>query len=133
MEKFIIMSRKEKEREKVYEQLVRKEITQEAASQILDLSTRQIRTNLKRYKKDGTVIHKNRGKPSKRKLDPEKRTFAIELLKSELWCGFGPTFAAEKLDELHNIKISRESIRHIMREEGIAYDKRKAGKRRKKR
>lgn len=133
MGKFIIMSRKEKEREKVYEQLVRKEITQEAASQILGLGTRQIRTNLKRYKNEGTVVHKNRGKPSKKKLDPEKRTFAVELLKSELWRDFGPTFAAEKLYDLHNIKINRESVRQIMREEGIPYEKRKVGKRRKRR
>lgn len=133
MEKFIIMSIKEKHQVRVYEQLVRKEITQKTAAEELNLSPRQVRNKVKRFKSEGIegLVHKNRGKTSSKRFDADQRAFAVELLKSELWFDFGPTFAAEKLRELHNIQICRESVRTIMRQEGIPYNRRKGRKKRK--
>ncbi len=42
----------------------------------------------------------------------------MALLK-DLWRGFGPTFAAEKLLEIHGIKVSSEMVRQIMIEEKL--------------
>src|SRR5258705_11201075 len=51
------------------------------------------------------------------------RTTACRMwfaIMRSLWCGnFGPTFAAEKLAERHDLKVSRETLRSWMRQAGI--------------
>ncbi len=73
MEK-LIMSRKEVEQIKIFERILRGDITQEIAGQILEMSGRQVRSKLKRYKATGAkgLVHKSRGKPSPRKWDLNK-------------------------------------------------------------
>jgi transposase len=119
MEHFI-MSRKERTQLIVFEKLKNGEISQVEAANRLKMSTRWLREKLKRYKETGDhgLIHKNRGKESSKKWNTEQRALAIELLKSE-WQGFGPTFACEKLLELKGIKISKETLRKVMIQEGI--------------
>ncbi len=56
----------------------------------------------------------------------------IELLRSD-WYGFGPTFAAEKLEELHGIKVSKETVRKAMIEAGLWHAKVKRVKHRQRR
>ena len=46
------------------------------------------------------------------------RDHAIALVR-ERYADFGPTFAAEKLAELHDLKVSRETLRSWMRQAGI--------------
>src|ERR1700721_1137962 len=43
---------------------------------------------------------------------------AIALVR-ERYADFGPTFAAEKLAERHDLKVSRETLRSWMRQAGI--------------
>ena len=43
----------------------------------------------------------------------------MELVACEAYFGFRPTFMTEKLEELHQIKISRETTRQIMIESGV--------------
>lgn len=116
----LVMSKKEREQLKIFERLASGQITQPTAAQILKLSTRWIRKKLKRYREQGDagLVHLNRGRPSSRKWDPNEKALAIELLKSE-WRGFGPTFAAEKLAELKNIRISPETLRKAMIANGL--------------
>jgi len=64
------------------------------------------------------LAHGNRGKASSQKWDTSKEIFAINLLKGE-WHNFGPTFAAEKLAEQFNIKISAEALRKCMIKAGV--------------
>ena len=108
----IIMSLKEKEQIMVFEQLKRKEISQIVAAQILRISPRWVSEKQKRYLADGMqgVLHKNRGNPSGRAWSKNERNFSIKLF-SEDFKDFGPTYGAEKLEELHNIKISKETLR----------------------
>jgi len=91
------------------------EITQKNAAIRLGISERWVRSLCRRYKISGAagLVHGNRGKPSRRKTGLETLEFAINLLKKE-WVGFGPTFASEKLKELHQVDISRESLRKEM-------------------
>lgn len=123
----IIMSLKEKEQVLVFEQLKRKEISQVVAAQILKVSERWVRTKLKRYLKHGMqgLVHKSRGKPSKRAWNKDKRDFAIDLFKG-IFLGFEPTYGAEKLKELYNITVNRETLRKQLILEGLW----KAGKKR---
>jgi hypothetical protein len=46
------------------------------------------------------------------------RDHAIALVR-ERYADFGPTFAAEKLAELHDLKVSRETLLSWMRQAGI--------------
>ncbi len=123
----IIMSLKEKEQVMVFEQLKRKEVSQGVAAQILNVSPRWIREKQKRYLADGIqgVLHKNRGKPSKQIWCKNERDFSISLFSGD-FKDFGPTYGAEKLEELHGIKISRETLRNELIKEGLWV----AGKRR---
>lgn len=119
MEK-IIMSLRETQQVEILEKLIRKEITQINAAKVLKLSERQIRRKILSFKNNGLIglTHKNRGKISNRIWDSEQEKLAINLLKND-WNGFGPTFAAEKLLELHKIKISAETLRNRMIENGL--------------
>ena len=103
------------EQVKVFDRVLRGEITQKMAAGMLGITERQVRTKFKRYKENGAegLLHRNRGKPSPRKVDARKEAFAIDLLRSE-WQGFGPTFAAEKLKEIHGITVSKEWLRQAM-------------------
>ena len=123
MDKYI-MSKKEIEQLRVFEKLKAKEISKAAAAQLLGMAERGMRKKFKRYQTEGVkgLIHKSRGRPSPRRWGGEQRALAVSLLNSELYKGFGPTFATEQLAQ-HGIKISKETIRKLMIEEGLWQNK----------
>lgn len=120
----IIMSKQESKQLLIFEKLKRKEITQAIAAQILDLSERWVRTKFRRYTTDGPegLLHKGRGRPSNKRWSKEQEDQAIELLHGP-FKGFGPTFAAEKLAELHSITVSHETLRKSMIRNGLWFIK----------
>lgn len=114
------MSQKELGWVAVFEQLKSKTIKQKEAAKMLDLSVRQIKRKLKSYRVYGMVglIHQSRGKPSNHALAEKMKRHAIDLV-SEEYPDFGPTFAAEKLREEHDIVINRETLRLLMIGHGL--------------
>ncbi len=106
--KEIFMNRKEMKQVALFEQLVREEIPQEGAAELLSLTGRQVRNKLMDYKTSGSegLAHKNRGRASKKKWNQEEENKAIEFLKGPVWYDFGPIFAAENLRELHGINMT---------------------------
>jgi len=116
----IIMSLKEKERIMVLEQLKRKEINQVTAAQMLGVSPRWVRDIQKNYLANGIngILHKSRGRPSKRAWDVKERNFSISLFLGD-FKDFGPTYGAEKLKTLYNIKVSKETLRKELIHEGL--------------
>ena len=74
----------------------------------------------KRYLEQGErgLISLKRGRESKRKIDEGVRDRAIKLIKEKL-DGFGPTLAREKLEEYEGIKVSDETVRKWLIEEGL--------------
>lgn len=111
----VTMSKKEIDRLAVMTKLVGKHITAPEAAEQLGLSVRQVKRVKKRVKKFGAqgLIHRSRGKPSKRKLKDKIVNEIITLLLT-VYVGFGPTLAAEKLLEHHALHVSKESLRTIM-------------------
>src|SRR5215467_13162270 len=103
----ITMSNKEREQLIVFTRLKNGEIKQCEAALQLKMSVRWIRKKYKRYEQQGDkgIIHLARGCVSKKQWNGEQKALAMHLLKED-WRGFGPTFASEKLEELHGIKIS---------------------------
>jgi transposase len=111
----VMMSQKEAKRGQVMELLTAGKISQKEAGKMLAVSVRQIKRILRRYRTAGLpgLISKKRGWVSNRRLDETIRTNAIKMI-GERYRDFGPALAAEKLDELHGIRLSVESARQLM-------------------
>jgi len=118
--KTITMTTKELKKLDIIKRLIRKEIKAPEASCLLKLTKRQIRRIKKRVIKQGDigVIHLNRGKISNRRL-PDKERQQIAKLLHESYHDFGPTFAAEKLEENHQIVHDPNTIKNIMVAENL--------------
>ena len=59
------------------------------------------------------MISKKRGKPSNRRISSKTINRAKKLIVNN-YQDFGPTLAKEKLEEVHEIKLSRKTIRKQM-------------------
>jgi len=111
----ITMTQKELSRYEIIKRLIKKEINGTEAAKQLGLSVRQVKNIKAMVKKYGAkgVIHGSRGKSSNRTIAKE----IIEKIKrivEEKYNDFGPTFASEKLEESHQIKIGKEKLRQLM-------------------
>ncbi len=97
----------------------------EDAAALLGLRRCQVFRLLCGLKQDGvpSLLSKRRGKPSNRRLPAEVRTLALSSVR-ERYADFGPTFAAEKLAEMHGCAISRETLRNWMIADGMWVDRR---------
>lgn len=114
-QELIIMTPKELSRYGVIERLLNKEIDGTEAAKQLDLCKRQVRrlkSKVKRYGPKG-IIHRNRSKRSNNRI-PEEKIEEMKTIVKDKYHDFGPTFAAEKLEENHQIKVSNEKLRQLM-------------------
>ena len=111
----ITMSSKELSQIEIFEKLTRREIKQKQAAEMLGLSVRQVKRKLSFYKKEGaeSLIHKTRGKVSKRKIDQKLLNEAMDEIRKR-YHDFGPTLAHEKLVEEHSFKGSLSLLRQEM-------------------
>jgi len=107
------------------QRLKEKRLKQKQAAAMLGLSVRQVKRLYHSYRKKGAqgLVSKRRGKPSNHRLDAGVTQQALDLIK-EKYEDFGPTLAHEKLTEVHQLQLSRESVRRIMIEEGVWKPKR---------
>jgi len=96
-----------------------------AAAGILGLSERHVWRLLRAYRTAGAdgLISRKRGRPSNRRTPAEVREAAMAIVR-ERYADFGPTLAAEKLRELHDLTISRETLRAWMITDGLWRDRR---------
>lgn len=120
MKELLQMSRKEISRVSVIDQVVAKQLTQVGASIKLGVTDRHLRRILTNYRKYGpaALIHGLRGRPGNRATPQEKLNQAITLIRDK-YPDFGPTFAAEKLLEIHGLKIDHDALRKEMAKAGI--------------
>lgn len=125
MDELLQMSNREITRLEAMQRIKDKRLTQKEAARLLDLSVRQIKRLYRGYKAEGArgLVSQRRGKPSNHQLDRETQQKAIDLIYAH-YRDFGPTLAHEKLTEKHQLRISRESVRRIMIEEGVWKPKR---------
>lgn len=114
-QQLLTMTQKELSRYEVIKKLLAGRINGTVAAKQISLTVRQVKNIKAKVMKEGIrgVMHQNRGKPSNRKISEEKMK-KIEQLVREKYYDFGPTFAAEKLEENHRIRISDETLRHRM-------------------
>ena len=104
----------------VFDLLVAKQITPNQASQQLKLTIRQIGRIAKRYKTEGVsgLYSKKIGQHSNNKFTDAIKNRFTQIVRAQ-YPDFGPTFAHEKLTELHDAKFSIETLRKWMIEERI--------------
>ena len=109
------MSDKEVLRAQVMAQLVEHRLDQRAAAERLGLSVRQVKRLKRSYLAQGTagLLSRRRGQPSNHRLRPAVIERATTLIGTH-YADFGPTLAAEKLAERHDIALSEETVRQLM-------------------
>ena len=114
-EGLITMSKRELSRYDIIKQLIEGRINGTDASKQIGVSIRHVKRLKAKVKKKGVegLAHGNRGRSSNRKF--KDGTIAeMEKYLQEKYHDFGPTLAAEKLEENHGIKMNKESVRQIM-------------------
>ena len=117
----IEMSNKELARKTEVERVLDHRITQRQAASKLGVTERQFRRILQRYRQegDGGLVSRKRGKPSNRRTDVEIREVVRGFATDPIMKGFGPTLMSEKLEEKKDIKLSKETVRRMMVQDGV--------------
>lgn len=116
----ITMTMREADRLKTIQAVVDRMLRVGQAAQRLGMSRRQIERLVGRYLDDGPsgLVSRKRGRPSNNQLAPGIAELAVKLIR-ERYADFGPTLAAEKLDECHGIVLSKETVRALMVATGL--------------
>jgi transposase len=114
------MSKRELNRIDILARLDSGRLTTAAAADLMRLTLQQTHRLLKQYRDGGAaaIANRRRGRASNNRLPEVVRDHAIALLR-EHYADFGPTLAAEKLGERHDVRVSRETLRGWMRQAGL--------------
>jgi len=117
----IALTMREQQRVAIIERVFRGELTMAEAAMVLGVSERQSFRIKARIRKEGVrgVTHSNRGRSSPRTLPPTTRRRIVELARGK-YRGFNDHHLTEKLAEAEGIRVSRETVRRLLRAEGLA-------------
>lgn len=109
-EGIIRMSVMEVKRAGVIQQVIRRELKQVKAAEIMGLSERQVRRLVRRVEYEGVegLIHRSRGRPGSRVIEEKEKILKVY---DRRYSDFGPTLASEKLLELDKLKVNHETLR----------------------
>ena len=118
------MTSNEITRAAIIKRVITKELTGVDASDLLDLSTRQIKRLVQKYRNEGEggIISKNIG--GHRAFTEDFKQQIIARV-SERYADFKPSFAAEKLKEEDGLCINKETLRQLMIKAGLWKGKRR--------
>jgi len=107
----LVMSGRERRRLDVLGRVQRGEVSQRKASELLELSYRQLRRLYGRFRRDGDrgLVHRLRGRASNRRRDTVKEK--VLALYAAQYADFGPTLAAEYLAREDGIVVAVETLR----------------------
>lgn len=116
----VTMSNKELHRLPVIQAVVEKRLRRRDAASQLELTERQVQRLMNRFRESGAagLTNSRRGLPGTHRIDIALRYRILTLLR-ENYVGFGPTLAAEKLQERHGISVSVETLRCWMTADGL--------------
>jgi hypothetical protein len=126
----ITMSRKELGRLEVLVGLDTGRTTAALAASLIGVSERQVFRLLKAYRALGPagLASRRRGRPGNRRYGDEIREAALAIIR-ERYADFGPTLAAEKLAEVHDLRLGRETVRRWMAAAGLWVPRKERGPR----
>lgn len=114
------MSQKELQRIKVVENAVEGRLKVAEAAELLQLSERQVKRLKRAYDiaDVGWVHHGNQDRQPSNAISEEIRKRVVELACGK-YAGFNDSHLQEKLVEIEGLKLSRPSVRRILRHAGI--------------
>lgn len=114
------MSQKELNRLEAIQNIRDQRLSVVQAAELLGLSRSQVHRLLQAYDREGPagLVSKKRGQPSNRRHSDEFRNIVLDLVR-EHYHDFGPTLAREKLIELHQISVGKETLRQWMTDAGL--------------
>jgi hypothetical protein len=120
------MSQRERDVLKVLHAVVDGLRTQVQAGVLLDRSPRQIRRLLQKLQQGGdrAIIHGLRGRPSNHQPDLDLKRSVLEAYRNR-YHDFGPTFAAEKLEENEGLIVCPQTLRRWLLQAGLWQQKRR--------
>lgn len=109
------MSAKDIDRYGVLQRFIHKEIKRKKVAELLGISIRHVKRLKQKVIVAGPagLLHAALGKPSHNGVPKKERT-KIEALLRAKYPDFTPTFAAEKLRELHGVDRDPKTVRRIM-------------------
>ncbi len=109
-EENITLSHQEVERLSVIQSTISRQLTQAEAALQLCIGTRQVKRLVRAYRAKGAagIICGHRGKRPGNAIDDSVRQQALLLVQAR-YADFSPTFAHEKLLELHRLCFSVET------------------------
>lgn len=121
MQGTFIMSEKEVYTLKILEKIIDKRLSLTLGAKQLNLTPRHLRRLKKAYLAGGAsaLISKKRGRTN-HQHGAKLKSLVLSLIR-EHYHDYGPTLAAEKLAEHHQIFVSRETIRQWMHEANIRH------------
>jgi hypothetical protein len=116
----VFMSEEEVDRLVVIQRVLERRVTRVKAGELLGLCARQVTRLCEAYQRDGVggLVSKKRGCVGSRKLPEEIEACVVDLVR-EFYGDFGPTLAREKLEEIHGIRLAKETVRKCMVRAGI--------------
>jgi transposase len=133
------MSKEELRRVGVLARVKSKELRVADAAVLLGVCYRQAKRLWQRYREEGAagLKHGSAGQPSHRAYDKKFRHKTLRLVR-EKYSGavgerFGPTLAAEHLEQEDGVKVHAETLRRWMLQEGLWSRERKRRRHRKRR
>jgi len=114
------LSEKELQRVSVISACIKGDMACARAAALLCLSVRQIKRLKKRMREDGeaALAHANRGRPSSRRLSDALRQRILQLSRGT-YAGFNDHHLCEKLVEREGFSLSRETLRRLLRKNGL--------------
>lgn len=114
------LSQKELQRVAVIAACVKGDLACARAAELLDLTPRQIKRLKARYRQGSAaaLAHAGRGRPSHRRLPDAVREQIVDLARSS-YAGFNDHHLCEKLVEREGFSLSRETLRRLLRQQGL--------------
>jgi len=111
---------KEQEKATILESAIMGRISNAQAAKQLRLSVRQVKRAKAGIRKEGTVavVHKLKGRVSNHAFPEDVKAKAVETIKNN-YNDFKPGFAQEKLQTIHDMGMTSQTIRVWMTEAGI--------------
>src|SRR6266550_1145711 len=120
------LSQKELQRVAVISACIKGEVACARAAELLCLSVRQIKRLKKRLREDGeaALAHASRGRPSPRRLPVRMRDRILHLARTR-YVGFNDHHLCEKLREVEGCSLGRETLRRLLRQNGLGSPKKR--------
>ena len=116
----VTLSQKELQRLEVISRCVQGNLACARAAELLDLTPRHVKRLKARYRQGSAaaLAHASRGRPSHRRLTQRVRARILQLARNR-YAGFNDHHLCEKLVEHEGFSLSRETLRRLLRSQGL--------------